>query len=164
MEVLGKNAPYGQIFTNVFQSPTCGHGNTSFCANFVKSGRPEVGDNRALFNGQKQNKISACAPAALFCADRAQNLSGTAPNNVLGVPKFHPNPFTSGGVIAERVNIVQTPFIHATKCLQYSAKLQLLRRVINTSHNRATRLCLDSQHDNLPKGISTIKMCKLYSM
>jgi len=23
-------------------------------------------------------------------------------------PKFHPNPFTSGGVIAERVNIVQT--------------------------------------------------------
>jgi len=27
---------------------------------------------------------------------------------ILGVPKFHPNPFTSGGVIAERVNAVQT--------------------------------------------------------
>jgi len=26
----------------------------------------------------------------------------------LEFPKFHPNPFTSGGVIAERVNIVQT--------------------------------------------------------
>ena len=25
------------------------------------------------------------------------------------------------------------------------------------------RLWLDSQHDNLPKGIRTIKMCKLYS-
>jgi len=24
------------------------------------------------------------------------------------IPKFHPNPFTSGGVIADRVNIVQT--------------------------------------------------------
>ena len=30
----------------------------------------------------------------------------------------------------------------------------------STSHNRAS---LDSQHDNLPKGIRTIKMCKLYS-
>ena len=39
---LGKKTPYGQIFTNVFQSPTCGHGNTSSCANFVKFGRPEV--------------------------------------------------------------------------------------------------------------------------
>jgi len=27
---------------------------------------------------------------------------------MLGVPKFHPNPFTTGGVIAERVNIVET--------------------------------------------------------
>jgi len=26
----------------------------------------------------------------------------------LEFPKFHPNPFTSGGVIDERVNIVQT--------------------------------------------------------
>ena len=23
-------------------------------------------------------------------------------------PKFHPNPFTSGGVIAERMNIIET--------------------------------------------------------
>ena len=43
-----------------------------------------------------------------FCADCAQNLPGTAPNNILEFPKFHPNPFTSGGVIAERVNIVET--------------------------------------------------------
>jgi len=26
----------------------------------------------------------------------------------LEFPKFHPNPFTSGGVIAERVNIAET--------------------------------------------------------
>ena len=29
--------------------------------------------------------------------------------------------------------------------------------------SRLARLWLDSQHDNLPKGIRTIKMCKLYS-
>ena len=29
--------------------------------------------------------------------------------------------------------------------------------------SRFARLWLDSQHDNLPKGIRTIKMCKLYS-
>jgi len=43
-----------------------------------------------------------------FCADRAQHLSGTASNNILGVPQISSKPFTSGGVIAERVNIVQT--------------------------------------------------------
>jgi len=29
--------------------------------------------------------------------------------------------------------------------------------------SRFAQLWLDSQHDNLPKGIRTIKMCKLYS-
>ena len=42
--------------------------------------------NRALFNGQKKNfgSRSRCR----FCADRARNLSGTAPNNILGVPQI----------------------------------------------------------------------------
>jgi len=43
-----------------------------------------------------------------FCADLAQNLSGPAPNNILGVPQISSKPFPSGGVIAERVNIVET--------------------------------------------------------
>ena len=33
----------------------------------------------------------------------------------------------------------------------------------NEPQSRFARLWLDSQHDNLPKGIRTIKMCKLYS-
>jgi len=44
-----------------------------------------------------------------FCADRTQNLSGPAADNILRVPPtFHPNPFTSGEDIAERVNVVET--------------------------------------------------------
>ena len=88
MEVFWeKKTPYGQIFTNVFQNDTCGHRNTSFCANFVKFGRPEVGEiARYLMDNKKQNfgSPSRCR----FCADRAQNLSGTAPNNSIGVPQI----------------------------------------------------------------------------
>ena len=35
-------------------------------------------------------------------------MSGPAPDSILGMPQFHQNPFTSGGVIAGRANIVQT--------------------------------------------------------
>ena len=52
----GKKTPYGQIFTNVFQSPNRPRGNTFFCANFVKFGRPEVGEiARYLMDKKKQN-------------------------------------------------------------------------------------------------------------
>ena len=82
---FGKKNPYGQIFTNVgFQSPNRTHGNTSFCANFVKFGRPEVGEiARCLMDQKKQNFGSPSR--SRFCVYRAQNLSGTAPNNRLGV-------------------------------------------------------------------------------
>ena len=84
---FGKKTPYGQIFTNVFQKPHRARGNTSYCANFMKFGRPEVGEIASyLMDKKKQNfgSPSSCR----FCADRAQNLSGTAPNNRLGVPQI----------------------------------------------------------------------------
>jgi len=82
---LGKKTPYGQIFTNVFQNPHRAHGNTSFRANFVKFGRPEVGEiARYLMEKKNFGSRSRCR----FCADCAQNLSGTAPNNILGVPQI----------------------------------------------------------------------------
>ena len=107
MEVFWEKTPYGQIFTNVFQSPTCGHGNTSFCANFVKFGRPEVGEiARCLMD--KKNKISARAPAAASARIAPKICQGQLQTIYLEFSKFHLNLFTSGGVIAERVNIVQT--------------------------------------------------------
>ena len=57
---------------------------------------------------EKNNKISARPPAAAsawivpkICQEQLQTIDSE-------FAKFHPNPFTSVGVIAERVNIVQT--------------------------------------------------------
>jgi len=62
--------------------------------------------NRALFNGQKQNKISARAPASAWIAPKI--CQGQLQTIYWEFPKFHPNPFIYGGVIAKCVNIVQT--------------------------------------------------------
>jgi len=43
-----------------------------------------------------------------YCADRAQNLPGPAPDNVYRGSRFHPNLFTFGGVVAERMNTAKT--------------------------------------------------------
>jgi len=81
----GKKTPHGHIFTNVFQNPNRAHVNTSFCANFVKFGGPEVGEITRYLMDKKKTKFRL---ALRFCTDRAQNLSGTAPNNILGVPQI----------------------------------------------------------------------------
>jgi len=52
------------------------------CSNFVKFGRREIGEIvRCLPDKKKQNFawFSSCR----YCADRAQNLPGPAPDNVL---------------------------------------------------------------------------------
>jgi len=74
----------------------------------VEFGRPEIGKVVRYLPDKKKQKIGSRSRSRFF-ADRAQHLSGPAPDNILGVcPKFHPNPFTCGRIIAERVNVVQT--------------------------------------------------------
>jgi len=68
--------------------------------------------SRALFTWQK-TKLLQGLPLSLLRGSRPKSVRARppAPNNVLGVPQISskiPNPFTSGGVIAERVNIVET--------------------------------------------------------
>jgi len=57
---------------------------------------------------QNKNKISAGAPAATSARIAPKICQGQFQAIYSEFLKFHPNPFTSGGVIAERVNIVQT--------------------------------------------------------
>ena len=80
--------------------------NHVLCANFVKFGWPEIGKVvRCLPDKKNFRKVFR----SRFWADRDQNLChGQRQAMYSEFPKFHPNPFTSGEVIAERVNIVET--------------------------------------------------------
>jgi len=74
------------------------------CANFVKFGRPKVGEIARCLPDQKKNKFQLSLSLSLLpkiCQDQQQTMYSDC-------PKFHPNRFTSGGVIAERVNTIQT--------------------------------------------------------
>ena len=55
----------------------------------------------------KKNKISARAPAVASLRIAPKICQGQFQTIYSECPKFHPNPFNSGGVIAERVNIVE---------------------------------------------------------
>jgi len=85
---LGKKDPLRANFPKIIAKGCTTSQNHVLCANFVKFGC-EIWltgnrQSRALFTWQK-DKTSARSPAL-----RAQNLSGTAPNNILGVPQIPP--------------------------------------------------------------------------
>ena len=90
---FGKKDHLRANFHKCFRNPHRAHGNTSFCANFVKFGRPEVGEIARYLMDQK-NKISARPPAAAsariapkICQWQLQTIDSE-------IPKCHPNPFT----------------------------------------------------------------------
>ena len=56
----------------------------------------------------RKNKTSARFPALASARIAPKICQGQLQTISSEFPKFHPNPFTSGGVIAERVNIVET--------------------------------------------------------
>ena len=104
---FGKKTLYGHIFTNVFQNPTYADTKHVFLCKFREIWPTGSWWNRALFNGQK-NKTSALPPEAASSRIAPKSCQGQPQTVDSAFAKFHPNPFTSGGVIAERANIVQT--------------------------------------------------------
>jgi len=64
----------------------------------------EIGKVVRYLPDKKEKKIF-WSSRSRFCADRAQNLSRPATDNVLGGSQI--SSFTSGGVITERVNVFQ---------------------------------------------------------
>jgi len=102
-----KKTLYGQIFTNVFQNDSCERGNTS-CVQISWNLADRKSIKSCVIYLTKKNKKIGSRSRSRFCADRGQHLSGQLQTIYSECPKFHPNPLTSGGVIAERVNVVQT--------------------------------------------------------
>jgi len=102
---FGKKSPYRQIFKDVFRQDSPPLRSTS-CVQI--SCWPEIGK---VVHYLPPPKNFGSLSRSCFCAACTQNLSRPAPDNILRVsefPKFHLNPFTSGGVMAGRVNIVET--------------------------------------------------------
>jgi len=86
MEVLGEKTTYGQIFANVFQNDTYGHGNTSCCANFVKFGRPEVGEIARYLMDKKQLRFAL--PLPLLCGSRPKFVKDSSEQYTRRSPNF----------------------------------------------------------------------------
>jgi len=72
----------------------------------MKFGQQEIGKVVRYSPDKKQNFASFSRYR--FCTDRAQNLPGQQQTMYSECPIFHPDRFTSGVVIAERVNTVET--------------------------------------------------------
>jgi len=75
------------------------------CANFVKFGWPEIGKVVRYLPDKKNSARSPALASARIAPKIGQGQLQTIYSEY---PKIHPNPYTSGGVIAGRVNIVET--------------------------------------------------------
>ena len=73
------------------------------CLNFVKFGRPEIGKVVHYLPHKKISPHSLTLASAWIAPKICQGQRRTMFSEC---PKFHPNRFTSGGVIAEHVNTV----------------------------------------------------------
>ena len=103
VDLFGKKDPLWANFQKCFPKGFTNSQIHVLCANFVKFGWPEIGKVVRYLPDKKFG--SRCR--SRFCVDRAQNLPGQFQRIHSECPKFHPNPFTSGGVIAELVNVVE---------------------------------------------------------
>jgi len=99
--LLEKNDPLREDFENFVPKGFTTSQIHVLCANFVKFGRPEISKVVRYLPDKKKQKIGLRSRSR-FCADRAQNLSGQVQSIYSECPQFHPNPFNSGGVLAER--------------------------------------------------------------
>jgi len=68
------------------------------CANFVKFGGLEIGKVVRYLPDKKTKTLASARITPKICQAQLQTIY---------CPRFHPNPFTSGGVIAKCVSVVQ---------------------------------------------------------
>ena len=100
-----KTTHYGKIFKILFRNDSSRHQST-YCVQILwnltdrKSAKLCV-----IYLAKKQN--FAWLFSSRYCADRDQNLPEPAPTMYSECSRFHPNRFTFGGVISERVNTIR---------------------------------------------------------
>ena len=100
---------YGEIFKILFRKDSLPH--TSLihvlCGNFVKFGRREVGEIACRLSDEK-TKFRLAFSLSLLRGSGPKSARTIGRQRTQSAPKFHPNRFTCGEVIAERVNSVET--------------------------------------------------------
>ena len=79
LRFLGKNDLYGKIFTILSRKFTWRHRLMLLCSNVVKFVRRKISEIVHYLPDKNFGCLSNCS----YCADRAQNLPGPAPNNLL---------------------------------------------------------------------------------
>ena len=102
---FGKTTPNGKIFKILFRTFSSRHRSTLLCSNFVKFGPQEISEIVCYLLDKKIACLSKCH----YCTDRPQNLRGPAPTIYSECSRFHPNWFTFGKAIAERMNTSKSP-------------------------------------------------------
>jgi len=102
-----KKTPYGQIFKNVFRKDSWRHRSTS-CGQISWNLADRKSVKSCVIYRTKKNKISARSLALASTRMTPKICQGQLRTIYPECPTCHPTRFTSGGVIARRVNTVQT--------------------------------------------------------
>jgi len=97
--VFGKNDRLREDFQNFVPKGFIATQIHVLCANFVKFGLPKIGKVVRYLPHQKKQNFGSVSRSRV-CADLAQNLPGQRQTMYSQCPRFYPNRFTSGGVIA----------------------------------------------------------------
>jgi len=103
--VFWKNYPYWQNFQNSVLKIYVATSIDVVVYKCRKIVRQEISEIVSYLHDKKQQNFGSLSNCH-YCADRAQNPPGPAPIFGSQCSKFHPNRFTFGGVIAERVKTV----------------------------------------------------------
>ena len=104
---FGKATVYAKIFKIRFRKFSSPHRST-LCLNVANFCRREIGEI-VHYLPDKKNKISPASQTVATKQIAPKVCQGPLPTMYLDCSRFHPNRFTFGGVIAERVNTAKLP-------------------------------------------------------
>jgi len=98
-----KTTPYGKIFKNYVPKVFIATPIDVLCSNVVKFGQLEIDEIVRCLPDKKTNKILPGSPAVATARIAPKIYQGQPTTTYAECSRFHPNWFTFGGVIAERV-------------------------------------------------------------